>query len=213
MFFVASTNPLFPNSSHSLLLRRRVDVGTDHKGDQVKEWHPRMRGQELLGKQQSKWTSAPRNFHNRHEPNLDSRADLMKCPRAGDNGHAREVHGVLDRRDKQIAYYDLRDLRRSGGAASEELLEQGDKNVSERRRNECAVDGHLRDTRRQVGAILTAVASDHRGEDFLEGGKSTRGEHFGPPVRDIVSISYLFLCPTECISRRGRESYNGFSWS
>lgn len=75
--------------------------------------------------------------------------------------------------------------------------------MSERRRNECAVDGHLRDTGCQVGAVLAAVASDHRGEDFLEGGKSTGGEHLGPPVR--VSISCLFL--TECETRKGKVQW------
>lgn len=116
----------------------------------------------------------------------------MECPCASNDRHAREIHGVLDRRNKQIAYYDLRDLRRSGGAASEKLLKQGDKDVPKWRGNECAVDGHLGDTGGQVGAIFAAVASDHGGEDFLEGRKSTGCEHLGPPVR-LLSVFHSCL--------------------
>lgn len=96
-FIVLFTNLLPPDSRDSLLLGRRVDIGTNHESNQVEEWHPCMRGQELLGEQQRKWTSAPRYLHNWHEPNLDCRADLVECPCAGNNRHAREVHGVLDR--------------------------------------------------------------------------------------------------------------------
>lgn len=56
--------------------------------------------------------------------------------------------------------------------------------MSERRGNKGAIDSHLRDTGSEVGAILAAVASDHGGEDFLEGGKRTGSEHLGPPERD-----------------------------
>lgn len=177
-------NLLPPDSCHSLLLGRLVDVGTDNEGDQVEEWHPRMRRQELLGEQQRKWTSAPRHLHNWHEPNLDGRADLVECPCAGDDRHAREVHGVLDRRDQQITYDDLRNFRRSGGATGKKFLEQGHEYMPERRGNEGAIDSHLRDTGGQVGATLAAVASDYRGEDFLEGGKRTGSEHLSPPERD-----------------------------
>lgn len=162
-------NLLPSDSRDSLLLGRLVDVGTDNEGDQVEEWHPRMRRQKLLGEQQREWTSAPRHLHNWHEPNLDSRADLVECPCAGNDCHAREVHGVLDRRDKQITYDDLRNFGRSGGTTSEKFLEQGDKDMPERRGNEGTVDSHLGDTGGQEGATLASVASDYGGKDFLEG--------------------------------------------
>lgn len=87
----------------------------------------------------------------------------------------------------------MRNFRRSGGATSEEFLEQGDKDVSERRGNEGAVDSHLGDTGSQVGAILAAVASDHGGEDFLEGRKRTGSEHLGPPER-LLSVFHACRC-------------------
>lgn len=106
----------------------------------------------------------------------------MECPCARDNRHACEVHGVLDRRHDQIAHDDLPDLRLFGGAAGKGPLEKSNKDVSERRGNEGAVDSHLGDTWRQVGAIPGFVAGDHGSEDFLERREGSGGEHLGSPV-------------------------------
>lgn len=94
-----------------------------------------MRRQELLREQQRKRARAPRYLHNWEEPNLDSLMDLMGCPCARNNRHTREVHGVLDRRDNQVAHDNLPDLGLGGGAPGKNFLEQGYENVSEWRGN------------------------------------------------------------------------------
>lgn len=51
--------------------------------------------------------------------------------------------------------------------------------MTQRRRHERAIDGHLGHAAVDVVAVLAAVASDVRGEHFLQGGEGAGCEHLG----------------------------------
>lgn len=85
-----------PQCSESLLLCVRVDIGTEHEGNGIEEWHPSFLRQKLLGKSQSKWGSDPANFHDWQETNSDCGPNLMKCPCTCNDGHRDKVDAVLN---------------------------------------------------------------------------------------------------------------------
>lgn len=90
---------LLSQSSETLLLGVSIDVGTNDKADDVEERHPGLLGQELLGKGQCQRRGAPADLHDRQQAGANSGADLMNGAGSGDQGHCREVDGVLNGRD------------------------------------------------------------------------------------------------------------------
>jgi len=104
----------------------------------------------------------------------------VRCASAGNDGHAGEIDRVLDGGHDKVADQYLRQLALARGATGERLLEQGHENVTERSGNQSTIDGHLRHARGEIGSLLVAITGVNRREDFLEGGKGTRGEHLGP---------------------------------
>lgn len=77
----------------------------------------------------------------------------------------------------QVADEDLEDLGLQTGATSEDLLENADKDVAQRGGNEHAVERHLGDARAEVVAVLAHIVSEPRGEELLQTGEHTGGEH------------------------------------
>ena len=91
-------------SCEALLLRYRVDVGSDSEGNDVEERDPSVLGKELLCKCKSKRGDDPADLHDRHESGLPDRVDLVECPRAGDDGHREQVHAVLNGSNLSSSY-------------------------------------------------------------------------------------------------------------
>lgn len=79
----------------------------------------------------------------------------------------------------QVADDNLHNLGLEAGAAVEDLLEHPDEDVAEGSANEGTVGGHLGDARGKVVAVLVAVLGEPRGEELLETGETTGGEHLG----------------------------------
>ena len=86
-------------SFEALLLGVGVDVGSDEETNDVEERHPGVLGQELLRKGQCQRRGHPADLHDGEEAGADGRADLVQSPCSGDDGHRRQIHGVLDRGD------------------------------------------------------------------------------------------------------------------
>lgn len=79
----------------------------------------------------------------------------------------------------QVADQDLEDLSLETCAASEELLQDVDEDVAERRGDEHAVQGHLGNARAEVVAVLANIVGKVGGEQLLQTREHTRGEHLG----------------------------------
>lgn len=178
---------LLPQRSQPLLLGGRVDVSSDKERDKVKEWHPRLLGQEVLGKSKREWRSHPADFHDGQETGADGRADLMESAGACDDGHGGQVDSVLDRRDlgdtvswngfepkeriatyNQVADDDLEDLGLQTCPSCEQLLQGADEDVADGSADEGTIDGHLGHTRCEIVSILVAILCDPRCNDFLQ---------------------------------------------
>lgn len=79
----------------------------------------------------------------------------------------------------QVADEDLEDLRLQAGATSEDLLEDADEDVTQGRGDEHAVQRHLGDARAEVVAVLADIMGEPRGQQLLQTGEHTGGEHLG----------------------------------
>ena len=77
----------------------------------------------------------------------------------------------------QVADEDLEDLGLQTSATSEDLLQNADEDVTQRGGNEHAVERHLGDARAEVVAMLADIVSEPRGEELLQTGEYTGGEH------------------------------------
>ncbi len=85
-----------PQCSKSLLLRVRVNVGTEHEGNGIEERHPSLLRQELLGKSQSEWGGDPANFHDWQESSSNCGPNLMDGPCTCNDGHRDKVDAILN---------------------------------------------------------------------------------------------------------------------
>lgn len=92
----AVTEVLLAQSCKTSLLGDGVDVGANDEGHQVEEGHPSVFGQELLGKGQADGAGDPGHTHDLPEADTDGGADLVVCAGTGNQGHGRQVDGVLD---------------------------------------------------------------------------------------------------------------------
>ena len=88
---------LLPQSLKPLPLRRRIDPRPDHKGSDVEEWYLSLLQRKILRERQRQGRGDPGDFHDRHEPGSDGRADLVEGSRTGEDGHGGKVDRVLDR--------------------------------------------------------------------------------------------------------------------
>lgn len=88
---------LSSESSKSLLLGVRVDIGADHETDDVEEWNPCLLWQEFLRKCEADRGSDPADPHDGPEAGLYSCSDLVEGAGPGDDGHEDEINRVLDR--------------------------------------------------------------------------------------------------------------------
>jgi len=80
---------------------------------------------------------------------------------------------------EEVGNDNLKQLRLQTCPASERLLQEGDHNMAQRRADQRTVDSHLRHATGEVMARLVAVFGDPRGQELLQGGKRSRGEHLG----------------------------------
>jgi len=175
----------------------RVDVGSNDEPDNVEERHPGVLGEELLGKGQRDGRGDPADLHDGHETGPHGSADLVEGARARDNCHAAQVHGVLDGGDlrrvsipgarqkgvsdrtyQQVAGEDLQDLGLDARPASEDPLQNSNEEVAQRGADEHSVEGHLGDAGAEVVTVLADIMGDPRGQDFLQTGQDTGGQHF-----------------------------------
>lgn len=67
----------------------------------------------------------------------------------------------------QVANENLKDLSLQTCASGEYLLKNADENVAEGRTDEHAVEGHLRNARAEVVAMLADIVGDPGGQEFL----------------------------------------------
>jgi hypothetical protein len=79
----------------------------------------------------------------------------------------------------QVADEDLENLGLQASAASEDLLEDADEDVTQGRGNEHAVQRHLGDARAEVVAVLADIMGEPRGQQLLQTREHTGGEHLG----------------------------------
>lgn len=91
-------------------------------------------------------------------------------------GHA---HDLKTATYDQVADEDLKDLSLEAGATTEDLLQDANEDVAQRRADERAVEGHLGHSRREVVAMLAPVVGNPRGEEFLETREGTGRQHLG----------------------------------
>jgi len=129
-----------------------------------------------LRKCQCDWTGDPADLHDWEESGSNHRSYILLLSRAGNDGHTGKVDSVLNWCDDQITDENLKDLGPCRGTAVECSLEDVDEQVTERCRDEGAVDGHHGHSRSQVTAMFL-VAGNKRGEKFLKGGQCTRRDH------------------------------------
>lgn len=73
-----------------------IDIGSNEESNDVEEGHPHVFRQELLSKGEGQGRGNPADLHDRHEPSLDGRTDLVDVARTGDYGHRGQVDAVLD---------------------------------------------------------------------------------------------------------------------
>lgn len=201
-----TTRTYLSESFEALLLGVGVDVGSNEEADDVEERHPGVLGQELLRKGQRQRRGHPADLHDGEEAGADGRADLVQSPCTGDDGHRRQIHGVLDGGDlgsllafffsffhpnnpinrsvnrsvrtyDQIADQDLQDLSLQAGPASEDLLKNANEEVAERGADEHAIEDHLGHARTEVMAVLADIVGDPRGDEFLRPREHTGSEH------------------------------------
>lgn len=83
-------------SFQALLLGMGVDIEPNNEADDVKEWHPGMLREELLGKGKRQRRGNPADLHDGHEAGPDGSADLVEGTRARDHCHGRQVDHVLN---------------------------------------------------------------------------------------------------------------------
>ncbi len=86
---------LLPQCIEPLLLSMCVNVGADHKGDDVEEGNPCLLRQEFLGKRQCQRRCNPADLHDGHETCPNRGSDLVKGSCTGDDSHRGKVHRVL----------------------------------------------------------------------------------------------------------------------
>lgn len=91
-----------PQRSKPLLLGVRINVCADDEPDNIEKWHPRMLGQELLGKGQGDGRHDPADLHDGPEAGFDGCADLVECTGTCNQSHGDKIHAVLDGRDLMI---------------------------------------------------------------------------------------------------------------
>src|ERR1700748_2537704 len=77
-----------PQSSKSLLLGVRVDIGANDEGDKIEEWNPRFLWKECLSEGQTNGRSNPANPHNGPEASSNGSPDLMEGTSASDHRHS-----------------------------------------------------------------------------------------------------------------------------
>lgn len=78
----------FPSQRRNpLLLRMCIDVSPNNEGNEIKERHPSLRGEELLRKGKRNGRGYPGDFHDGHEAGADGGADLVDGAGAGYEGH------------------------------------------------------------------------------------------------------------------------------
>lgn len=167
---------LLLESGHSFLLGESIDIGSDDETDEVEEWNPGVLGQELLSEGQSQRAGDPADLHDGEETRPDHGLNVLLLPGTGDDRHAGKVDNILDRSNNEVADQDLEDLGTGGSAISESALENINEQVTERGRDEGAVDGHHRHTWGQIAAMLL-IAGDERCKKFLESRQGTGRNH------------------------------------
>jgi hypothetical protein len=96
----------------------------------------------------------------------------------------------------QVADKNLHDLGLQTRPAGEQLLEDADQDVSERRANKGAVEGHLGHARGEVVPVLALVVRNPRREDLLQPRECARGQHLGA---QRVGLQLLEVC-LDCVS-------------
>jgi len=167
---------LLLDGRHPLLLGEGVDIGSNDETNEVKEWDPSMRWQEPLCKGQSDRAGNPADFHNWEESSSDHCLNILLLSGTSNNGHTGEVDHVLDGCNDEIAHKDLQDLGSRGGTTSERALKDVDEEVSERCRDEGAVDSHHRNSWGEIAAMLL-ITCDDGGDELLKGRECTRRHH------------------------------------
>jgi hypothetical protein len=90
---------LLPQSGEPLLLCVSVDVGSDHKRNDVEERNPCLFRQELLRKGKGYGRRNPGDLHNWHKASSYCSSDLVPRTCTGNDSHRGKVYRVLDWRD------------------------------------------------------------------------------------------------------------------
>jgi hypothetical protein len=81
--------------------------------------------------------------------------------------------------NNQIAEHNLQNLGLQARAPLEDLLEEADEDVAERRADDGAIQRHLGDTGGEVVSALAPVVRNPRCKELLETRKGTGCEHLG----------------------------------
>lgn len=97
----------------------------------------------------------------------------------------------------QVADQDLENLGLEACSIGEQFLQNADEHMPKGSTNQCAVCCHFGYSRTEIVAILAAIMREPRGQDFLQCGKSTRGEHFRP---QRIRLKLLEICLAAIIS-------------
>ena len=77
----------------------------------------------------------------------------------------------------QVADENLQDLCTEARPTREDLLQDANEDMTERRANEHAVQRHFRDARTEVMAVLADIVGEPRGQQFLQAGEHAGSEH------------------------------------
>lgn len=90
---------------------------------------------------------------------------------------------VLERRQDgtydQVRDKDLQNLGSQARPSGEQLLQDRDHDMSQRRADKGTIDSHLRHATGEVVAMLAAVLCDPRSEELLRASKSAGCNHLG----------------------------------
>jgi hypothetical protein len=211
---------LSAESCKTLLLGGRVDIGTNHKSNDVEEGDPGLLREELLSKCKRNWRGDPADLHDWHEASLPSCVDLVESTCTGNDGHRDQVHGVLDwcnliglvycvracirQAYQQVADKNLKDLGLQACSTGEDLLENADENMPKWSGDKCTIYCHLRYSGCEIMSVLVSILCDPRSEQLLEGSKTSRCEHLRPQwigseVFEVYLIRlYQKLCAVLC---------------
>lgn len=84
---------------------------------------------------------------------------------------------MSDRTYQQVAGENLQDLGLDASPASEDPLQNSDEKVAQRGADEHSVEGHFGDAGAEVVTVLADIMGDPRGQDFLQTGQDTGGQH------------------------------------